>query len=944
MKTLAKRSISITLSIMLCISLLLSVSITTSAATVDYVYSGDYIKNWGTREEVATFLSPNAEAFYKNNGTSYAELSKLSGSSSTSNVHYSDLYEELQNLMESNHDYETSYNATRSLFQYTDCQNSGKTSNKISSFYSGALVGPSWDGGSTWNREHTWPNSKGDTSGNGENDIMMLRPTSVSENSSRGNKAYGEGSSYYHPNEESNDKYDLRGDVARIILYQYVRWNCTNTGSEYNPNSIFGTDGVIESKAVMLEWIEADPVDTWELGRNDAVESITGTRNVFVDYPELAFILFGEQVPSFTTPSGEAKGTCTTHSFSVSITKQATCGATGVKTYTCTACSYSYTETIAATGNHTYSSAVTKQATCGEDGVLTYTCSVCKNSYTESIAATGNHTYSGVTTTQPTCTQLGVVTYTCSGCSDSYTINIAALGHDYVTTVVAPTCTTDGYTKYDCTRCDEADYTDDIVASAGKHTYTGVVTKPATCSATGIKTYTCECGDFFRVVIAATGVHTYTDEVIAPTPDAQGYTKHTCTGCGDTYNDTYVDYVPEGTTTPVSDFEYTVADDGVTITKYNGTAAEVVIPSTIEGRPVIAIGSKAFYTNRTLKSVTLPATLKTVGADAFRGCTALATVVFNEGLETIGTYAFGLIKITTFTAPSTLKTIGVSAFNGCTALDNVDLSNVTAIKGSAFAGCKNLCLTAAAQRLLIPSTVKELGASAFLNCTSIKRVDWYPVKLTSGAAGSMEKPAFQGCTTINEVRIYETAVNIPTYAFYKSSDVANNLGIGTLSFRGTSSAQTIGDYAFFQQRIGKVVFPNTITKIGVESFRNNNMLKTLTFGTGEQTIGQLAFSFCNNLPSVTIPGNVKTIYAYAFRGCAKLETVVVEEGVDYISSYAFGFTALKSITLPASITRINSGLTYPTSATITYPAGTYVDTYLHSSAARITNETLVPIA
>ncbi|MBQ7045710.1 MAG: leucine-rich repeat protein, partial [Clostridia bacterium] len=92
------------------------------------------------------------------------------------------------------------------------------------------------------------------------------------------------------------------------------------------------------------------------------------------------------------------------------------------------------------------------------------------------------------------------------------------------------------------------------------------------------------------------------------------------------------------------------------------------------------------------------------------------------------------------------------------------------------------------------------------------------------------------------------------------------------------------------------------------------------------------------------PGNVKTIYAYAFRGCAKLETVVVEEGVDYISSYAFGFTALKSITLPASITRINSGLTYPTSATITYPAGTYVDTYLHSSAARITNETLVPIA
>ena len=116
---------------------------------------------------------------------------------------------------------------------------------------------------------------------------MMIRPTASSENFGRGNKAYGKSSSYYNPNNESGGKYDLRGDVARIILYQYVRWNCTNTGSKYNPNGIYGTNGVIESRAVLLEWMEADPVDTWELGRNDSVESITGTRNVFVDYPEL---------------------------------------------------------------------------------------------------------------------------------------------------------------------------------------------------------------------------------------------------------------------------------------------------------------------------------------------------------------------------------------------------------------------------------------------------------------------------------------------------------------------------------------------------------------------------------------------------------------------------------------------------------------------------------
>lgn len=308
MKIMTKRSVSLILALIMSASLFFGINLPAQAANVDYVKSGKYIYNWGTREEIATFLSQNAIAFYGDNDTSYAELSALSGSNTESSIPSSALYKELQNLMKINHSYIITYNATRDKFQYTDCQNSGKTSNRISSFYSGKEIGPAWDSGNTWNREHTWPNSKGDKAGDGENDIMMLRPSASSENSSRGNKAYGESSGYFNPNNFANGKYDLRGDVARIMLYQYVRWNCTNTGSKYNPNGIFGTNGVIESKEVMLKWIEEDPVDTWELGRNDSVESITGTRNVFVDYPELAFILFGEQVPSdYTTPSGEAK-------------------------------------------------------------------------------------------------------------------------------------------------------------------------------------------------------------------------------------------------------------------------------------------------------------------------------------------------------------------------------------------------------------------------------------------------------------------------------------------------------------------------------------------------------------------------------------------------------------------------------------------------------------
>lgn len=306
MRIMTKRLLSVTLALIMCVSLLFGLTLPAQAANVDYVKNGKYIYNWGTREEVATFLSQNAIAFYSDNGTSYAELSALSGSSNTSNVPSSALYKELQTLMEKNHTYDTSYGETRYLYQYTDCQNSGKTSKAISSFYSGVSVGPEWDSGNTWNREHTWPKSKtnyksvSNSDVNEATDIMSLRPTSITENSSRNNTAYGESSSYFNPNKFSNGKYDLRGDCARIMLYVYVRWG--------NTSYMWGKSGVIESKDVLLEWIEEDPVDTWELGRNDSVESITGTRNVFVDYPELAFVLFGEDVPSdYTTPSGEAK-------------------------------------------------------------------------------------------------------------------------------------------------------------------------------------------------------------------------------------------------------------------------------------------------------------------------------------------------------------------------------------------------------------------------------------------------------------------------------------------------------------------------------------------------------------------------------------------------------------------------------------------------------------
>lgn len=305
MTKFTKRSLAFAIALVMCLSLFsvfalnISAASTTSSGTVNYKYSGKYIYNWGEREEDATFLSPKAIEFYAKYNVTYELLAGYTGGTSKSNVPSSQMYKELASLMKKAQTHVTNYDETKSLYQYTDCENNGSV---ISSFYSGVDIGPSWDGGKTWNREHTWPNSKG--SGSSENDIMMLRPTSMRENSGRGNTAYGESSSYYNPNKESGGKHDLRGDVARIFLYVYVRW-----GDE-NRNNAWGASGVMESPEVMLEWMEIDPVDTWELGRNDSVQAITGTRNVFVDYPELAFLMFGEDIPEdYTSPSGKGATT-----------------------------------------------------------------------------------------------------------------------------------------------------------------------------------------------------------------------------------------------------------------------------------------------------------------------------------------------------------------------------------------------------------------------------------------------------------------------------------------------------------------------------------------------------------------------------------------------------------------------------------------------------------
>ena len=114
------------------------------------------------------------------------------------------------------------------------------------------------------------------------------------------------------------------------------------------------------------------------------------------------------------------------------------------------------------------------------------------------------------------------------------------------------------------------------------HSYTSKVTTAATCTKEGVKTFTCSCGDTYTEKIAKTA-HKYTTKVIAPTYDAQGYTLHTCSVCGDSYKDNY-----KAKLTKASIAKATVS--GIKNKYYTGKA--------LTQAPVVKLGSK------TLKSGT----------------------------------------------------------------------------------------------------------------------------------------------------------------------------------------------------------------------------------------------------------------------------------------------------------------------------------------------------
>ncbi len=144
------------------------------------------------------------------------------------------------------------------------------------------------------------------------------------------------------------------------------------------------------------------------------------------------------------------------------------------------------------------------------------------------------------------------------------------------------------------------------------------------------------------------------------------------------------------------DFQYSVSNNSVSITKYTGSDSHVEIPSEIDGYKVETIAKNAFKGNTSLVSVSIPDTVKTIERFVFTHCTSLTSIIIPDSV--------------TYLAPS--------VFSGCSALESIVTGNgVTEIEEGAFEGLPSL------KKVSIGSGVTKMGKKVFCDCPLLENIE-----------------------------------------------------------------------------------------------------------------------------------------------------------------------------------------------------------------------------
>ncbi len=297
-------------------------------------------------------------------------------------------------------------------------------------------------------------------------------------------------------------------------------------------------------------------------------------------------------------------------------------------------------------------------------------------------------------------------------------------------------------------------------------------------------------------------------------------------------------------------------------------------------------------------SLQIPAGVKAIGANAFRGNTEITSLTFEDGCQIvdIGSGAFmGCVGLSgNLNIPSSVKSIGANAFDGCSGIQNLNFAQdslLETIGADAFNGCSGIT-----NELKLPSSVTSIGNRAFDGCSSISGNLALPIGLTvigvsvfndcSNLSGDLIIPvgvttigasAFRNCSALNG-RLY-----IPYTVISISNDAFNGCtNISLLEIDSNSQLQSIGNRVFSScsNMEGELFLPATLRTIGVSAFSGcSNLSGTINIPEGVNTINTNAFRNCSSITGVVyISSSVTNIAGDAFNGCTGLSGIQIAEG------------------------------------------------------------------